>query len=94
MVEKHANATLDINNIFAVKDFACVVTGGGTGIGLMITQTIARNGARVYITGRRKERLDMVVREYGQNSGGGEIIAMPCDIADKNAVERLAKEIA
>ncbi|KAL7275293.1 hypothetical protein RUND412_001774 [Rhizina undulata] len=94
MSDKYANTSLDINNIFAVKGFVCLVTGGGTGIGLMITQTLARNGARVYITGRRKERLDMVVREYGEGSNGGQIIAMPCDITDKGAVEKLAKEIA
>ena len=37
---------LKVQNIFSVKDYVCVVTGGGTGIGLMATQALAANGAK------------------------------------------------
>jgi short-subunit dehydrogenase involved in D-alanine esterification of teichoic acids len=50
-----------------------IVTGGATGIGLMITQAYVANGAKVYITGRRQEALDNVVKNY--NTGSGQIIA-------------------
>lgn len=53
---------------------SAVVTGGGSGIGLMMTNALAANGARVYITGRRKEYLATVVEKYGQGIEG-EIIA-------------------
>jgi NADPH:quinone reductase-like Zn-dependent oxidoreductase len=68
-----SNEDLKINKLFDVSNYSAVVTGGGTGIGLMITQTLVSNGARVYITGRRKEALDTVVEKY--NTGPGEIIA-------------------
>ena len=35
---------LKVENIFSVKDYVCLVTGGGTGIGLMATQALAANG--------------------------------------------------
>ena len=35
---------LKIEDIFSVKDYVCLVTGGGTGIGLMATQALAANG--------------------------------------------------
>jgi short-subunit dehydrogenase involved in D-alanine esterification of teichoic acids len=31
---------------------------GGTGLGLIIAKTLEANGAKVYITGRRKEKLE------------------------------------
>lgn len=39
-----ATDQLKIQDIFSVKDYVCVVTGGGTGIGLMATQALAANG--------------------------------------------------
>ena len=35
---------LKIQDIFSVKDYVCLITGGGTGIGLMATQALAANG--------------------------------------------------
>lgn len=73
-----SNETLKINNIFDVSKITAVVTGGGTGIGLMITQALASNGAKVYITGRREEALSSVVEQY--NTGVGKIVAAPYSI--------------
>lgn len=55
------NDQLKSNKLFNVANFSTVVTGGGTGIGLMITQTLVANGAKVYITSRRNQALDTVV---------------------------------
>ncbi len=51
----------------------CLVTGGGTGIGLMCTQALAANGAKVYITGRRFEVLENAAKSHDPE-GGGQII--------------------
>ena len=50
--------------------------GGGSGIGLMITQALAVNGARVYIVGRTEEKLDTVAKKYNGNDIDGEIIPL------------------
>ena len=60
------------HKLFGVKDYVCVVTGGGTGIGLMATQALAANGAKVYITSRRAEALENAVKSHDP-SGGGQI---------------------
>lgn len=71
------NDDLKIGKLYDVSGYIAVVSGGGTGIGLMITQALIANGAsKVYITGRRQEVLDTVVKEYSeQEAGQGKIIA-------------------
>jgi NAD(P)-dependent dehydrogenase (short-subunit alcohol dehydrogenase family) len=54
----------------------------------MATQALAANGAKVYITGRTKEKLDNVVSTYGQDIAG-EIIALTADISTKEGVSSL-----
>jgi threonine dehydrogenase-like Zn-dependent dehydrogenase len=72
-VHAHSDEDLRASKLFDVSHITAVVTGGGTGIGLMITQALVSNGAKVYITGRREEALQSVVEQY--NTGPGKIIA-------------------
>lgn len=69
---KAENEQLKGSKLFDVSHVTAVVTGGGTGIGLMITQALVANGAKVYITSRRDE----VIQRSGElyNSGPGKII--------------------
>ena len=52
--------SLPAKNIYDLTGLVALVTGGGTGIGLMISYGLAANGAKVYITGRRLEVLRAV----------------------------------
>ena len=47
-----------------------LVTGGGTGIGLMCAQGLAASGAKVYITGRRFDVLEKVSAAWDKQIGG------------------------
>ena len=67
-----SNEDLKAAKLFDVSHVTAVVTGGGTGIGLMITQGLVANGAKVYITGRREEALKTVVDKY--STGPGKIL--------------------
>ncbi|KAF4506946.1 hypothetical protein G6O67_005628 [Ophiocordyceps sinensis] len=61
------------NQLFDVSHVTAVLTGAGSGIGLMMAQALVANGARVYVVDRRKEALDTVVRLY--DTGPGEMKA-------------------
>lgn len=86
------NAELTQSNIFNVKDKIALVTGGGSGIGLMITQTLAVNGAKVYIVGRTEEKLERVVEAHGKDIPG-QIIPIVGDVQTKDGVQKILKEI-
>ncbi|HDU8101194.1 TPA: SDR family oxidoreductase [Klebsiella pneumoniae] len=48
-----------------LADKVALVTGGSAGIGLASAKALAKQGAKVYITGRRQEELDAAVRFIG-----------------------------
>ena len=58
----------------------------------MATQAFAVNGAKVYIIGRTKEKLDTVVQTYGKDVAGS-IHAIQGDISDKKDIARIYDEI-
>jgi len=47
-----------------------VITGGTEGIGLAIAKLFVKEGAYVFITGRRQRELDEAVRTIGSNVTG------------------------
>jgi NAD(P)-dependent dehydrogenase (short-subunit alcohol dehydrogenase family) len=55
-----------------------LITGGSAGIGRASAMLLAREGARVAITGRNEERGREVVREIDE--AGGEAIFMVADV--------------
>ena len=63
---------LKASKLFDVSHVTALVTGGGTGIGLMITQALVANGAKVYITSRRGEVLETTAHKH--EAGPGKII--------------------
>jgi len=87
------NDQFKLENLFNVKDKVALVTGGGSGIGLMVTQALVNNGVKVYITGRTQEKLDRVVESHGK-SAAGEIIPLTADVSDKESIKNLYAEFS
>lgn len=89
---KADNEQLKGSKLFDVSHVTALVTGGGTGIGLMITQALVANGAKVYITSRRDEVLNKTEELY--NTGPGKIIPLVADVSQKEDILRLYDEIS
>ncbi|XPS80621.1 hypothetical protein M3J07_012596 [Ascochyta lentis] len=65
VVHDAGSSPLPASRLFRVDGLVAVVTGGGTGIGAMITAALAENGARrIYIVGRRMDKLNEVASKY------------------------------
>ncbi|KAK4934102.1 hypothetical protein LTR66_015724, partial [Elasticomyces elasticus] len=86
-------SSLKLENLFSVEGKVALVTGGGTGIGLMTTQALAVNGAKVYIVGRTLEKLEKVRDTYGKDIPG-DIIPMQADVSSKDDIRELVKQIS
>src|SRR5438093_13181094 len=59
--------------------------GGGNGIGEAIAKVFAREGAKVAISGRRKDELERVVRDIERK--GGQALALPGSVTNEPDVQ-------
>ncbi|QYD69740.1 bifunctional NADP-dependent 3-hydroxy acid dehydrogenase/3-hydroxypropionate dehydrogenase YdfG [Paraburkholderia edwinii] len=61
------------------------VTGASAGFGAAIARAFVKGGHRVVATARRKDRLDALARELGEN-----LLPLELDVRDRAAVEALS----
>ncbi|KAI1865788.1 hypothetical protein JX265_008111 [Neoarthrinium moseri] len=83
---------MDSTSLFRVDGMVAAVTGGGSGIGLMMARALAGAGAKkVYILGRRRELLESVAAEHPS------LAPVECDVTSKDslqsAVDTIAKDV-
>lgn len=68
-----------------------LITGASSGIGAEIAREFSRRGARVILAARREDLLSDLASEI--TTAGGEAVALPCDLADEDAIKSLVKEL-
>lgn len=85
------SSQLSAHSLFNIKGWVAVVTGGGTGLGLMTANALAANGVKVYITGRRLEKIKNA--EMQDPSSGGSITAIQMDVTNKDSIKDFVKTI-
>jgi NAD(P)-dependent dehydrogenase (short-subunit alcohol dehydrogenase family) len=71
---------------------SAVIYGGGGSIGGAVARSFAREGARVFLAGRTRAKLDAVAEAI--RAAGGTAETAEVDALDEDAVERHADAIA
>ena len=73
----------------ALQGKIAAITGGSSGIGLATAKRFVKEGAYVFITGRRQAELDKAVADIGRN-----VTTVQGDVSNLDDLDRLYKEVA
>lgn len=74
-----------MNELFNIKDYVVVITGGTGVLGRCIAKYLALNGAKVIILGRKEEIGNKIADDIIKAGGHAEF--MKTDVMDSNAVQ-------
>ena len=73
----------------SIDEQVMVITGASSGIGLCTAQSAAKAGAKLVLAARSDQTLTNIVGQI--NATGGEAIAVHCDVANQNDLQRVAQ---
>src|SRR5713101_2103394 len=74
-----------------LKDKVAVIYGGGGAIGGAVARAFAREGAKVFLTGRRQAAVEAVAKDIV--SAGGSAQAAEADALDEQAVDKHLRSV-
>ena len=75
-----------------LRDKIVLITGGSGGLGSALARAFSAQACRVVISARDPQRLRAMAEEMARY--GAQVLALPCDISDRDAMLDLQKEIA
>jgi NAD(P)-dependent dehydrogenase (short-subunit alcohol dehydrogenase family) len=84
-----SSATMEKIMVKKLQDKIAVITGGSEGIGLATAKLFVKEGAYVFITGRRQQQLDEAVNAIGNN-----VYGVQGDVANLADLDRLYETVS
>jgi NAD(P)-dependent dehydrogenase (short-subunit alcohol dehydrogenase family) len=81
--------SLNITDLFSVRDKTVVITGGSRGIGEMIARAYVENGAHVILTSRKAADVESLARDLGDAA-----TPIPADLSQMAEITRFAAAVA
>ncbi len=82
------------DSMFDLTGRVACVTGGNGGIGLGMAKAFVNHGASVAVIGRNESKLHSAVNELESLTSPDKVMALQCDVTDRQAVEDTFKQIA
>lgn len=76
---------------FTIAGQTAIVTGASQGIGRTIAEQFSNDGANVVLCSRDQANVDAVANAINSTAGGGEAVAVECDVRDRGSVEALVE---
>ncbi len=83
-----------LEHLFGLTGKTALVTGGGVGIGEMITEALAAAGARVLIASRKVEVCEALAARLAGKGLSGTVEAFAGDVGSEAGVKALAAEVS
>lgn len=85
-MSKSRDDEFSINRLFSLQGKTALVTGGSSGLGLIMAKGLLQNGARVIIASRKKQRCDEALAELLPL---GSVVALTADVTKQEDRDRL-----
>jgi len=77
---------MKVTDLFSVREYGAIVTGGASGLGLAFTEVLAENGARVTMLDLSAERIAAETQRL--RAAGFDVRGAVVDVTDRPALQR------
>ena len=83
----------ELQSLFSLEGKTSLVTGGGTGLGRIMTETMALAGAKVLICSRKMTNIKKTADEINEMVGSNLVLPFEGDISSEAGVEKIYKDV-